>query len=140
MLRISHLLIAAIGITVAHGLQAECFYPEDIDIPDGTVATYEEMRDSQIFIREYMAEMETYLRCLEREDPPLASGDPTSGDPTSGNPATEASPAVEYSAGEYPADSEELFRQQRRHTAIDRMEAVAAKFDEQVLAFKKINP
>jgi hypothetical protein len=114
MLRINQLLIAGLAAIVTPGIQAECFLPEDVAIPDGTLSTYEEMSDSQVFVKEYMAEMETYLECLAQE---------TSAEP-------DALTDME----------EESLQLQRRHTAIDAMELVAAKFNEQVRAYKKVNP
>ena len=113
MLRVSQLLIAVFASITASGLQAECAYPDAVDIPDGARSTYEEMRDSQAFIKEYMAEMETYLACLEQ--------------------------AATSDANELTGD-EESVRTQRRYSAIDAMESVAAQFNEQVRVFKQTNP
>lgn len=119
MLRVSQLLIAGLAAIVAPELQAECFYPEDIVIPDGAISTYEEMRDSQTFVKEYMAEMEAYLECLEQED---------------------SAQANELTDEDEPTGENEVLRTQRRHAAIDAMESVAAQFNEQVRTFKKVNP
>jgi hypothetical protein len=114
MLRINQLLIAGLAAIVTPGIQAECFLPADVVIPDGTLSTYEEMNDSQVFVKEYMVEMETYLECLAQE---------TSADPDN---------LIDI--------EEESLQLQRRHSAIDSMELVAAKFNEQVRAYKKANP
>ena len=103
---------------------AECFYPEDVIIPDGEQSTYEEMKASEAYVREYMAGMEEYLDCLDQEtlEAEEQAAEPMSGtDPVSGtDPMSE--------------------RTQQRNTAIDTMESVAAQFNEQVRAFKKANP
>lgn len=128
MLKVSQLLIA--GLTVIAGpALAECFYPEDVKIPDGAASTYEEMRDSQAFVKEYMAEMETYLECLEQED--QARRNQIQENQAQANDQTNAT----LSAG--TGDSPYI---QRRHKAIDAMESVAARFNEQVRAYKKVNP
>jgi len=119
MLRVSQLLIAGLAAIVAPGLQAECAYPKDVVIPDGAASTYEEMRDSGMFIKEYIAEMETYLECLEQEDSARANA-PAGEDELSGE--------------------DEQLRTRRRHAAIDAMESVTARFNEQVGTFKKVNP
>jgi len=113
MLRVSQLLIAGLAMIAASGLQAECAYPDDVDIPDGTQSTYEEMSDSQAFVKEYMAEMETYLTCLEQ---------------------TETTQANELT------DDVEPRQTPSRREAIDVMESVAAQFNEQVRVFKQANP
>jgi len=119
MLRVSQLLIAGLAAIVATGLQAECTYPEDVVIPDGAASTYEEMHDSQTFVKEYMAEMETYLECLELED---------------------SAQANERADEDELTNEDEVLRTQRRHAAIDAMESVAAQFNEQVRTYKKVNP
>ncbi len=113
MPRVSQLLLAGLAMIAVTGLQAECAPPQDVDIPDGAASTYEEMRDSQAFIKEYLAEMEAYLDCLEKED--------------------------SLRANELTGNAE-LRRTRARHAAIDAMESVAARFNEQVRVFKKVNP
>jgi len=113
MLRVSQLLITGLAMIAASGLQAECAYPDAVEIPDGTQSTYEEMRDSQTFVKEYMAEMETYLACLEQ---------------------TEIIQADELT------DDDEAQQTPGRREAIDVMESVAAQFNEQVRVFKQANP
>lgn len=119
MLKVSQLLITGLGIIVAHGTQAECIFPEEIVIPDGALSNYEEMRDTETLVKGYMAEMETYLDCVEAEDRAQASEDQRSEDRT-------------Y--------SEELLHEQRRHTAIDMKHSVAEEFNEQLRVFLKANP
>ena len=134
MLRVSQLLIAGLIVISAPASMAECFYPEEVSIPDGTASTYEEMRDSQTFVKEYMAEMETYLDCLDEENPEeenLAQENPTQKNPTQANDQT--------NEGEQIGGSDSPFKQ-KRHVAIDAMESVAARFNEQVRAYKKVNP
>jgi hypothetical protein len=103
------------------GLHAECIYPEDVPIPDGAASTYEEMRDGQTYVKEYMADMEAFLECLKKE----ADEAP-------------ASAAGEVAVDQNRGDENDLL--QRRLEAIDAMEAVAAKFNEQVRAYKLANP
>jgi len=113
MLRICQLLIAVLTSITAFGIQAECAYPNDVEIPDGALSTYEEMSDSQAFVKEYMAKMETYLTCLEQ---------------------------AETSDTNELAGDEESVQMQSRFAVIDAMESVAAQFNEQVRVFKQTNP
>jgi hypothetical protein len=119
MLRVSQLFIAGLAVIAAPGLQAECTYPEEVLIPDGAASTYEEMRDSQTYVKEYMAEMETYLECLEQQDSVLAN---------------------ELTDERELNDEGKLLHLQQRREAIDTMESVAAKFNEQVRVYKQANP
>jgi len=107
---------------MAPGLQADCVYPEDIVIPDGANSTYEEMSDSQLFVKEYMAEMEAFLDCLEQEK------------------LTEADNLTSDLTNNLTNQADQLQHTEQRHAAIDAMESVAASFNEQVRAFKKANP
>jgi len=136
MLRASQLFITGLTMAMASGLQADCVFPEDIVIPDGAISTYEEMSANQLFVKEYMAEMETYLDCLEQENATrtnsltsdLSNNDLNNNDPNnnlSNNLANEES---------------QLQHTEKRHAAIDAMESVAASFNEQVRAFKQVNP
>jgi hypothetical protein len=125
MLRVSQLLIAGLTVITTPALQAECFYPEEVNIPDGTASTYEEMSDSQTFVKEYMAEMETYLECLEQEK--LTQANPTQANPTQAN------------VGDQTSENNSPYIR-KRLKAIDAMESVAARFNEQVRAYKKVNP
>jgi len=113
MQKVIHLFITGIVIFCAPGLHAQCIYPKDIVVPDGASSTYEEMNDSQLRVKNYMAEMEAYLKCLEPKKPVLSN--------------------------KLAADSAPPNKQNRR-VAMDAMESVAAKFNEQVRAFKTANP
>ena len=113
MFRVSQLFLAILVAFCAPLLQAECIPPEEVAIPDGAASTYEDMRDSETFVKEYMAEMEAYLKCLEQQDSAMTN---------------------ELS------EEDEQMHKQRRHAAIDAKESVAARFNEQVSAYKKANP
>ncbi|MAF83261.1 MAG: hypothetical protein CL797_04085 [Chromatiales bacterium] len=125
MFRISTLLIAGLAAIAAPKLQAECIYPDEIIIPDGAASTYEEMRDSQTFVKEYMAEMEAYINCLEQEYH---------------SQVYETIDENKLPDVNNPINEDEQLHTQQRHSAIDAMESVAAKFNEQVRTFKKVNP
>jgi hypothetical protein len=129
MPRVSQLLIAGLTVISAPVSMAECFYPEEVSIPDGAASTYEDMRDSQTFVKEYMAEMDTYLKCLEQES--LTQKDLTQKNLTQVN--------NQPNEGEQPGESNSPYIQ-KRYAAIDAMESVATRFNEQVRAYKKVNP
>jgi hypothetical protein len=113
MLRANHLMIsaaAAICISQAH---AECASPQVVTVPDGATATSEEMVEAQTHVKQYMAEMELYLDCLDQEEAAMS---------------------------EPPTDEIKQTHTKRHNTAVDTMETVAIKFNEQVRVFKKANP
>lgn len=134
MPRISQLLIAGLTVISAPVSMAECFYPEEVSIPDGAASTYEEMRDSQTFVKEYMAEMDTYLECLEQEN--LTQKDLTQKNLTQNN-LTQVN--NQPNEGEQTGESNSPYIQ-KRYAAIDAMESVAARFNEQIHAYKMVNP
>ena len=52
---------------IAQGALA-CEYPQRVDMPDGASATKDEMIAGQRDVKKYMANMETYLACIEAEE------------------------------------------------------------------------
>lgn len=110
MPRISQLITAVCAAAFTPVVFAACPYPEAVQVPDGSTATTDEMVDGQTRIKQYMAEMEAYLACLDQEETDL-DREPT---------------------------AEELQMHTTRHNAaVDAMEKVAAEFNEQVRAYKK---
>ncbi len=113
MLRPIHLMIpiaATICISQAH---AECTQPKAASIPNGETATSEEMVEAQTYVKQYMAEMDLFLACLDQEESALTE----------------------------PLTAEQSQQHTQLHnSAVDTMEDVATKFNEQVRVFKKSNP
>jgi hypothetical protein len=116
MRRISQLFISicamALFMTLAPVAFAACPYPEDVIVPDGTTATTEDMVNGQTRIKQYMAEMEAHLDCLDQEEADLERE---------------------------PTEDERTLHSQRHNAAVEQMEKVAAAFNEQVRAYKKQN-
>ena len=110
MPRISHLIISVCAASFASAAHAACPYPEAVAVPDGATATTEQLVDAQARIKQYMAEMEAFLDCLDREEAEL---------------------------GREPTAEELQVHNQRHNAAVDEMEQVAADFNEQVRAYKK---
>ena len=96
-----------------------CEYPERVPIPNGNTATKDEMVAGQKGIKEYMAEMEEYLACIEEEDKEIRAG------------IEEPDPIVE-------AQRDEMLVK-KHNAAIEEMEKVAAEFNEEVRAYKARN-
>ena len=109
-IKIIFLIAATICFSQA---SAECSTPDPASIPDGAKATSEEMVEAQTYVKQYIAEMELYLVCLDEEAAALE---------------------------EPPTEEQSQSHTQRHNTAVDSMEAVAAQFNEQVRAYKQANP
>jgi hypothetical protein len=89
--------------------QAACTYPEDMQVPDGSSASEAAMLDGQKMVKQYMADMEAYLDCID----------------------------AEASSREEEQTPEQMALDTKRYnSAVDAMEAVAADFNDQVRAFK----
>ena len=93
-----------------------CDYPNRAKIPNGATASTEQMLAGQKSIKEYMAEMEEYLACIDTED----------------------KEAMESADG---ANDEELARRKattdkKYNAAVDEMELLAALFNVEVQAYK----
>lgn len=108
-------VLALAGLATA--AQAECVYPDqDLQLPDGSTATKDEMIDAQQDVKAYMADMETYLDCLKKEH------------------AAAAADAGEEDE-EVVARREAMFTK-RHDAAVDQMHLVGARFNQQVRAYK----
>lgn len=112
-LRVQIMAVAGLS-TLAIAAQAACEYPASIRIPDGSTATKDEMIDGQKAVKQYMADMDAYLACLEKEN---------------------AAAAVEAEDAEIAAQREAL-HVKRHNAAVEAMEGLAARFNEQVRAYK----
>jgi len=65
----------ALGVALIVREQAQaCDYPERVTIPNGSVATKDEMVATQRGVKKYMAYMEAYLACIAEEDWQLRAG------------------------------------------------------------------
>ena len=99
------LAAAAAACCFSLAAQADCVLPPaPSKIPDGNTASEQEMITAMQTLKEYNADVDTYLKCLEFE--------------TKQN---------RLSAG----DQEKM-----HNTAVDTLQKVAAKFNEQVRTFK----
>lgn len=101
----------------AAAAQAECVYPEqNVEMPDGTTATQQEMVDAQKAVKAYIADMEAYLACLKEEHVAAAA---EAGDVDEG----------------VAAKRDAMFTK-RHDAAVDQMHLIGARFNEQVRAYK----
>jgi hypothetical protein len=100
-------------IALVAGLQtagAACTYPAEVTIPDGKTATKEEMVAANNAVKEYMAKVDEYLACLDKEEADL---------------------------GEAVTDEQKQVHTSRHNAAVDALNAVAARYNDQVREYKK---
>lgn len=97
---------------------AECVYPKSPSgMPDGRTATEAEMLDGMKAVKTYNNEVTAYLNCLDME----------------------MQARIDAAGAEAPADQIAQIKsmQAKRHNAaVEELEAHAARFNEQVKAFK----
>jgi hypothetical protein len=103
-------VIAIVAFAGLQSAQAACTYPPEITIPDGNAATKEQMLAANGAMKEYQAKVNEYLDCLDKEEADL------------GDAATPEQKELHVS---------------RHNAAVDALEAIAARYNEQVRAFKK---
>ncbi len=117
------ILIAVLaGLPVA-GAYADCSYPAPPDkIPDGNTATLEEMVSGQKAVKEYNQSITAYLACIKLEhDGAVSKINPGQ------KPTAEQKKAL---------DDLERIQVQKNNAAVDQLQSVADRFNEQVKLYK----
>jgi hypothetical protein len=108
----------ALGLLLAAAANAECTYPrEPSNTPDGATATQDQMVEGMKAVKEYNGQVTAYLSCLEQE----------------------MNSRVEAAGPDAPAEQIEQIKAihtKRHNAAVEALEAHAARFNEQVKAFK----
>jgi hypothetical protein len=98
--------------------QADCSYPRAPDrIPDGSTASLDQMKTAKTAVEKYNKDMEAYLSCikLEYDDQVAKQGSALSEDQKKQMATMHA---------------------QKNDAAVDELQSVAARFNEQVRAYK----
>ncbi len=112
------LLTIALAAAIAAPVYADCTYPPaPTKIPDGATATLEEMVAGQKAVGEYQKAINDYTACIDKElDAAIAKG----GDKLK------------------PEDKKKMqqVEAQKHNAAIDQLQAVADRFNEQVKVYK----
>lgn len=114
----NRLIKTAISIGLVLGAQSafSCDYPSRVLIPNGNTATKEDMLEGQRAVKQFVSEMEAYLKCIEDEE------------------AASRMSMVEMT----PEDEEEretVFNK-KYNAAVDEMERTAAQFNAEVQAYR----
>jgi hypothetical protein len=119
--------IASTAVLSAGTAYADCSYPTPPDhIPDGNTATLQDMVEAQKAVKEYDKAINAYVACiqLERND---AVG-------------KIAKPGEKPTADQKRAmDDMERVEVQKHNAAIDQLQSVADRFNEQVKVYKSKN-
>jgi hypothetical protein len=112
-------LVFALG-SAAHA-QATCTYPRAPDaIPDGNTASKEEMIAAKNDVGRYNTEMNAYLDCIKLEI----------------DAATPKDPAKLSKDEKAKADEQQKILTQKNNAAVDELQAVVGKFNDQLKAYK----
>lgn len=94
-----------------------CEYPESAEIPNGSTATREEMLAGQQAVKDYIAAMEEYIVCIEEEE----------------QATLETLPEL--------SDEDHVSRERaltmKHNAAVEEMELVAARFNEEVRIYRE---
>jgi hypothetical protein len=112
-------LVLALG--TAATAQATCSYPSAPGaVPDGATATKEEMIAAKNDVNRYNTEMNSYLDCLKLEMDAATPKDPT-----------------KLTADEKKkVDAQQKVLVQKNNTAVDELQAVVGRFNEQLKIYK----
>jgi hypothetical protein len=112
-------LVFALGCA-AHA-QATCTYPRAPDaLPDGNTASKEEMIAAKNEVQRYNTEMNAYLDCIKLEI----------------DAATPKDPSKLSKDDKAKAKQQEEVLTQKNNAAVDELQAVVGRFNEQLKAYK----
>lgn len=110
--------LVGIALLAAPSAWAACSYPQSPEkIPDGNTATKEEMMAAQKAVRKYNDDINAYISCIKLEH-------------------DESIAKESASLTEEQKKERERMQVQKHNAAIDELEAVATRFNEQVKVFK----
>jgi hypothetical protein len=113
------LLLTSLAASSAY---AECNYPKAPGtIPDGKTAALEDMLAANKAVKAYNADMETYLGCIKKE-------------------AEESIARQNETLSEDQKKQMAAVWQQRNNAAVDELESVAARLNEQIRVYKAAHP
>lgn len=110
------LILGIVSLVFSAPLAFACDYPQRIKIPNGGTATKDEMIDGQRAVKEYMASMDEYLACIEKEEKDTLA---TMSDISDEEREVRAAALIK-----------------KHNAAVDEMELIAARFNEEVRAYK----
>ncbi|HXQ31183.1 MAG TPA: hypothetical protein VN790_04340 [Steroidobacteraceae bacterium] len=117
--RVCAFLVALGALAAAPSSFAACDYPpKPGPFPDGSTAKLEEMVAAQKGVKQFMAAMDGYLKCVDEENPPAPAG----------TKLTDAQKKEQ--------DAREKIRVEKHNAAVTDEETVAETFNVQLHAYK----
>jgi uncharacterized protein YfkK (UPF0435 family) len=112
----TRLTLALLALAAAGSAQAACIYPRAPDrLPDGSTATYEEMAAAQKAVKQFNDDINAYNACLDLELVTLEKSG-----------AYDENRLTELRA----------MQAKKNNAAVDEVQAVADRFNEQLRIFK----
>jgi hypothetical protein len=126
MIRIPRLALCLVALGTVGAVPASyaaCSYPKaPSQIPDGKTASKDEMIAAQSQVKQFLADMDVYLKCVDEENPPAPAG----------TQLTEAQKKAQ--------DAQERVRVQKHNAAVADEEAIADRFNTQRKAYNEAHP
>ena len=107
----------ALALFIAAPAAFACDYPRRPDLPIGSKASKDDMLEGQRAVKTYMASMEEYLSCIDKEEKEILA---SMGD-----------------LSEEEKVSREAALNKKYNAAVEEMELLAARFNEQVRSYKE---
>jgi hypothetical protein len=112
--RLAACVVALATLGAAPASYAACTYPKaPSSIPDGKTAGLDEMKTAQAAVKQFMADMDVYLKCVDDENPPPPAGAKLTDDQKKA------------------LDAAERVRVQKHNAAVADMESIAERFNTQ---------
>ena len=119
--RVHASLLALAALVAAPSSYAACTYPHaPSQLPDGATATQEEMVASQLEVKQFMANMDIYLKCVDDE-----------------NPAAKGKLTDEQKKEQ---DAREKVRMQKHNAAVSDEEALRDRWHDILVVYKEKHP
>lgn len=109
--------LAIVAFVFSSSLALACDYPKRTKIPNGATATKDEMISGQQDVKNYMASMDEYLACIENEEKETLAT------------------LTDLTDEERTVRAETLVK--KHNAAVEEMELLAARFNEEVRAYKE---
>lgn len=116
MFKLRTVMVASVATFSMTSGYAACTAPDEVNVPDGSQASEEEMLAAQTAVKSYIAGMEDYLKCMDDE-----------------------SVALQATQTEEERLAAEAQHKTQHNSAVDSMERVANSFNEQIRAYKSKN-
>ena len=110
------ILTIAVAMLFLSPLAFACNYPARAELPNGATASKDDMLTGQRSVKAYMSAMEEYLACIDQEE--------------------KDSVAALIDAGEDELATRETAITKKYNAAVEAMELIAAKFNDEVRDYK----